>query len=178
MQCYENRTWRTKNDHCYPPTSIFQADISGAVTSPNLCMHPTLATRSAHQPSAVQSPKINTWPAPIAKFLVTHFYYLFILKGKDAYIYVPTNTMLLLLYILGNGNPIFSFHSVSATDVLKKQHWWLWRSSSCRWGETTSLNCGHQRDYCSSPRDTWAWKTTVEWYRQGKTRNSSTRSFW
>jgi hypothetical protein len=23
---------------------------------------------------------------------------------------------------------------------------------SCRWGETTSLNCGHQRTYCSFPR--------------------------
>jgi hypothetical protein len=26
---------------------------------------------------------------------------------------------------------------------------WWW---SCRWGETTSLNCGHQRTYCSSSR--------------------------
>jgi hypothetical protein len=23
---------------------------------------------------------------------------------------------------------------------------------SCRWGETTYLNCGHQHEYCSSPR--------------------------
>jgi hypothetical protein len=27
--------------------------------------------------------------------------------------------------------------------------WWWW---SCRWGETTSLNCGHQRAYCSFPK--------------------------
>jgi hypothetical protein len=27
-----------------------------------------------------------------------------------------------------------------------------WWSSPCRWGETTSLNCGHQRAYCSSRR--------------------------
>jgi hypothetical protein len=32
---------------------------------------------------------------------------------------------------------------------LKQQAQWL----SCRWGETTSLNCGHQRACCSSP--TW-----------------------
>jgi hypothetical protein len=33
--------------------------------------------------------------------------------------------------------------------------WWWW----CRWGETTSLNCGHQRAYCWSPR----------WYEHGGT---------
>jgi hypothetical protein len=41
---------------------------------------------------------------------------------------------------------------------------------SCRWGETMSLNCGHQRAYCSSPRLIWVWRATVEWCWQGKTR--------
>jgi hypothetical protein len=27
--------------------------------------------------------------------------------------------------------------------------WWWW---ACGWGETTSLNCGHQQAYCSSLR--------------------------
>jgi hypothetical protein len=39
---------------------------------------------------------------------------------------------------------------------------------SCRWSETTSLNCGHQRVYCSSTGDTWVWRIIVEWYRQEK----------
>jgi hypothetical protein len=29
---------------------------------------------------------------------------------------------------------------------------WWWRWCSCRWGETMSLNCGHQRACCSHPR--------------------------
>jgi hypothetical protein len=32
---------------------------------------------------------------------------------------------------------------------------WLW------WGETMSLNCGHQRAYCSYPGDMWAWRAMV-----------------
>jgi hypothetical protein len=40
---------------------------------------------------------------------------------------------------------------------------------SCRWGETMSLNCSHQRTYCSSPGDTWGLKLKVEWYWHGKT---------
>jgi hypothetical protein len=32
---------------------------------------------------------------------------------------------------------------------------WLW------WGETTSQNCDHQRSYCSSPGDMWAWSAMV-----------------
>jgi hypothetical protein len=41
---------------------------------------------------------------------------------------------------------------------------------TCRWGETTSLNCGHQRAYCSTPRwYIWVCRATVEWYWQGKT---------
>jgi hypothetical protein len=35
--------------------------------------------------------------------------------------------------------------------------WWC---LSCRWGETMSLKCGHQRAYCSSPR----------WYEYGEPR--------
>jgi hypothetical protein len=30
---------------------------------------------------------------------------------------------------------------------------------SCRWGETTSLNCGHQRAYCSFPRCMCVWSS-------------------
>jgi hypothetical protein len=41
----------------------------------------------------------------------------------------------------------------------------------CRWGETTSLNCGHQRAYCSSPR----------WYMSMNNRGgmiSTGKNFW
>jgi hypothetical protein len=42
--------------------------------------------------------------------------------------------------------------------------WWLW---SCRWGDTTSLNCGHQLAYRSFHR--WYMSMEmVEWHRQGK----------
>jgi hypothetical protein len=41
-----------------------------------------------------------------------------------------------------------------------------------------SLNCGHQRACCSSLGDTWAWRTMVDWYWQGKTPHSSTRTLW
>jgi hypothetical protein len=51
--------------------------------------------------------------------------------------------------------------------------WW-----SCRWGETTFLNYSHQRAYCSSPGDIWAWRTMVEWCRQKKTPDSYTRALW
>jgi hypothetical protein len=47
--------------------------------------------------------------------------------------------------------------------------------SSCRWRETTSLNCGHQRAYCSSPRY-MSVKVTVECYQQGKIPNLSNRA--
>jgi hypothetical protein len=47
---------------------------------------------------------------------------------------------------------------------------------SCRWGETTSLNCGHKRVCCSSPSDTWAWRATVEWYWQGNTEELGQKS--
>jgi hypothetical protein len=52
--------------------------------------------------------------------------------------------------------------------------WWWW----CRWGETSYLNRGHQRTCCSYyPGDIWAWRTMVEWYRQGRT-DSSTIDLW
>jgi hypothetical protein len=36
---------------------------------------------------------------------------------------------------------------------------------SCWWGETMSLNCGHQRAACcSSPSDVWACRAMVEWF--------------
>jgi hypothetical protein len=46
-------------------------------------------------------------------------------------------------------------------------------SSSCRWGETVSLNFGLWRTYCSSPDDKpiWSWRATAEWYRR-KPKNS------
>jgi hypothetical protein len=47
---------------------------------------------------------------------------------------------------------------------------------SCWWGETTSLNCGHQQAYCSSPR--WYMRTMEEWYWQRNTPDSSTRALW
>jgi hypothetical protein len=66
-----------------------------------------------------------------------------------------------------------------------KNWWW-----SCHWGETMSLNCGHKRAYCSSPR--WymsmeahdgmtstgdnSWVT--EWHRQRTTPESSTTTLW
>jgi hypothetical protein len=37
---------------------------------------------------------------------------------------------------------------------------------SRRWGETMTINCGHQQAYCLSPR------ATVEWHWQSKTTNS------
>jgi hypothetical protein len=43
---------------------------------------------------------------------------------------------------------------------------------SCWWGKTMSLNCGHQRAYCSSPRLYMSMEATVEWYWQGKPKNS------
>jgi hypothetical protein len=42
-------------------------------------------------------------------------------------------------------------------------YWW-----SCRWGETTSLNCGHQQAYFDPPGDIWVCRTMVEWFRQRK----------
>jgi hypothetical protein len=48
-------------------------------------------------------------------------------------------------------------------------------SWSGRWGETTSLNCSHQCAYCSFPR--W-YMNMVEWYRQGKIPDSSSRAVW
>jgi hypothetical protein len=44
----------------------------------------------------------------------------------------------------------------------------------CRWGETTSLNCGYQQ----APDDVRAWITMVEIYWLGKTSESSTRELW
>jgi hypothetical protein len=38
-------------------------------------------------------------------------------------------------------------------------------------GRDMSLNCGHQRAYCSSLRWLWVWKATVEWYWQGTTKD-------
>jgi hypothetical protein len=47
----------------------------------------------------------------------------------------------------------------SVASLLQRLWWWWWwwswwssSSSSCWWGEATSLNCGHQRAYCLSPR--------------------------
>jgi hypothetical protein len=57
------------------------------------------------------------------------------------------------------------------SDNTKFTRWW-----SCREGETMSLNCGHQRAYCSSPADIWAWRARVEWCWQRKAPNSSTTS--
>jgi hypothetical protein len=37
--------------------------------------------------------------------------------------------------------------SVTNSNPLLKKKWW-----SCNWGETTSLNCGHQPAYCLSLR--------------------------
>jgi hypothetical protein len=43
--------------------------------------------------------------------------------------------------------------------------------SSCQWGEM-SLNCDHQRAYCSSSRWYMGMESMVEWYWQGKPKNS------
>jgi hypothetical protein len=67
--------------------------------------------------------------------------------------------------------------NVNVRRWLSSRCWWLWWSR--RWGQTMSLNCSHQRAHCSTPRwYIWAWRTMVEWYRQGKTPHSSTRALW
>jgi hypothetical protein len=51
--------------------------------------------------------------------------------------------------------------------------WWWW---SCRRDETTSLNCGHKRDYCSSPRWYMNMGNHGWWCRLGKNPDRSTRA--
>jgi hypothetical protein len=41
-----------------------------------------------------------------------------------------------------------------------------------------SLNCGHLHECCSLPGDKLVWGTILEWYRQGDTPDSSTKSLW
>jgi hypothetical protein len=65
--------------------------------------------------------------------------------------------------------------SIILLDVLTWWWWWWWW---WWWGETTSLNCGHQRVYCSSRRCYMRWSTIVKLYRQGKTPVSPTRALW
>jgi hypothetical protein len=53
----------------------------------------------------------------------------------------------------------FRMVTMFAAESILTAGWCLcivWRS--CRWCETTSLNCGHKRAYCSSPR----------WYEHGE----------
>jgi hypothetical protein len=59
-----------------------------------------------------------------------------------------------------NTFPVGLMHFVIPNDVIIECP-----CCSCRWGETMSLNCGHERAYCSSP-DIWVWRVTVEWYWQ------------
>jgi hypothetical protein len=67
-----------------------------------------------------------------------------------------------VLRIMCSEYELFWNPEASARSVVPKLHsaklWhshWLLLFISCRWGETISLNCGHQLAYCSSPR----------WYR-------------
>jgi hypothetical protein len=43
-------------------------------------------------------------------------------------------------------------HGVQTNCDLLHNWWSRWSLSSCRWGETTSLNCNHQPSHCSFPR--------------------------
>jgi hypothetical protein len=56
----------------------------------------------------------------------------------------------------------FSEGQVHHSDFLSIE--WL-----CDGVRLTSLNCCHYRTHCSSPDDMWVWRTTVDWYWQGKT---------
>jgi hypothetical protein len=55
-------------------------------------------------------------------------------------------------------------YSVTCTFLDCFSTYWDYRISRpcccclCLWRETTSLNCGHHRTYCSSPGDVWVWK--------------------
>jgi hypothetical protein len=59
---------------------------------------------------------------------------------------------------------------MKATKIWRE--WW-----SCSWGESMSLNCGHQRAYCSFPDGIWVRRATVEWCWEKKT-DLSTRALW
>jgi hypothetical protein len=48
----------------------------------------------------------------------------------------------------------------------------------CRWDETTSLKCGHQRAYCSSPRWYMHMENDNGMIQRGKSPDSSTRASW
>jgi hypothetical protein len=66
------------------------------------------------------------------------------------------------------------FVRVTEKASLNKLEVWFW---SCRWVEATSMNCGHKGPVVHPTGDVWTWRTTVEWYRQGKT-GSFTRALW
>jgi hypothetical protein len=51
--------------------------------------------------------------------------------------------------------------------------WW-----SYRWGETTLRSAATNKHIVHPPDETWAWRSLVEWYLQGKTPDSSTRALW
>jgi hypothetical protein len=86
-----------------------------------------------------------------------------------------THHLILTLRMCGAAPPLPTyFHGAMLsryTNVFMT--WWLidW---ACRWSESMSLNCGHQRAYCSSPGYIWAWRTMVE----KETPDSSTRALW
>jgi hypothetical protein len=50
-------------------------------------------------------------------------------------------------------NSIFNSRKTDINFIFRYSHTKSCKSCcSCRWGETMSLNCGHQQTYCSSPR--------------------------
>jgi hypothetical protein len=91
-------------------------------------------------------------------------------------VYFPRETHTHTLLSLNHTRTIFnSMRNAILEDIFNVQEWWWW---SCWWGEAASLNCGHQRAYCSYPRWYMIIETMVERYRQRKTPDLYTRSLW
>jgi hypothetical protein len=54
-----------------------------------------------------------------------------------------------VLLLSSNSHLAFENHCVLLPEKkILKASWW-----SCQWDETTSVNCGHQRAYCSTPKE-------------------------
>jgi hypothetical protein len=86
----------------------------------------------------------NNWNDWITNFLVIKFY--------PAFCYLRMSKRNKNAFHSKTDKP-WGHTDANNLSITRSLRWW-----SCQWSETTSLNCGQQRAYCSTPR----WYTSME----------------
>jgi hypothetical protein len=72
-------------------------------------------------------------------------------------------------------NLLYDMHNISRLEATFLLAEFIW-CCSCRWGETMSLNCGHQETYCSFPMSYVSMKCHGGLTDRGKPNNSEEKN--